>query len=380
MQTLLRQPSQSYADKTHDTSLYEQTQYLGRQGSKARSTTSRASSIRSVGSGTQTPTSTYSRRSSYSNATAPNGDWVDGNWQWSQYGGRRGLTGGAQSIHPSEVASQLGVPAKRRSYRSSQSDAGDYYDDTRSVRSSRSLQSVRSVSSRRSMSELGNAAHWSKDGVASTTGSKLSLGGGSKTSRRYSELPAAVSQSLSTAPPSRRYASPIVAPHLASQRQPLRRHDSPGSEAPSLASSLSSAPSSPPITPTTTDHRDFPVHNAVKKRSKKSASSTSSSRRDPVVMASVHEELEAAYEDGHQAPTGIMALRQDQLEHGNVTVTAAPVSSKTASQLDKFAESSPVMVEVRCALTVRRHRLTSSTTVALQVAQILQRRRVFRGC
>lgn len=340
MQTLLRQPSQSYADKTHDVSLYQQTQFQPRQGSRARSignisrASSRASSIRSghdqFESGTITPsgsvysTTSTSRRSS---TTTRQGDWVDGNWQWSMYGGRRGLTSGANSIHPSEVASALGVPSSRRKSNAytTQSEAGD----TRSIRSSSSFHSVRSSVSRRStsMNELGNAAHWSKDGLAST-GSKLSLGA-PKTSRRYSDLvttvqaappsvtPSASSQGLA-APSSRRKSSQTST--TTAQRSPLRRTDSPGSEAPSLASSLSSAASSPPITPIAIEPLDsnFPIMAdfAQPKRSKRSSGSRSRTRDLSLAhMESVDEGMEGV--DG--GAIVVTALEQPRIDNSQVS-------------------------------------------------------------
>lgn len=176
LQTLLRQPSQSYSTPS---STYDPSSHSYRQsGSSVRS-----SSIRSASS------LSLSSSRGEENSGQP--------WEWSVFGGRKGLTGG---------------PASLRAF-SAVGRAGEGEDDSRSVRSSKSLGSIRSTASRRK-GELGNGGSWTRgdtelDQRASRKGKEKE-----GASRRYSELPPvpAKGSGLSGDQTSRRYSSALAGP------------------------------------------------------------------------------------------------------------------------------------------------------------------------
>ncbi|KAM0752083.1 hypothetical protein T439DRAFT_200504 [Meredithblackwellia eburnea MCA 4105] len=126
LQTILRQPSQSYSysssrdDASSDratTNSYFSTKGKGKE---------RASSIRSGVSSV----SSYSQKSDYV-SPLPRGNG-GGGWEWATFGARKGLTGGPGSLRaPSDIV------------RASTDARGG--DDERSLRSTRSLNSVRSA-------------------------------------------------------------------------------------------------------------------------------------------------------------------------------------------------------------------------------------------
>ncbi|GAA6000765.1 hypothetical protein JCM10207_004648 [Rhodosporidiobolus poonsookiae] len=263
LQTLLREPTRSYQTIYTDPSSRPQSPSSSRRASSIRSTSS---------AGSNTP--------SASGGSARGPAWVNGEWEWSSFGGRGGLTGGPGSLHtPSVVGRSLGLdrqpaPRKASSLRSGLSQ-GAYDDDTDSVRSGRSGRSDGSV--RTSMSAPGADGKSSKvkkakkkSSSSALRGEQLDCGGGD-TRPRVQSSP---TKSFSTTflrhegeQTSRRYGSPAMpssyptSPNLSAvsaatsssreasrSRSPLRHGDS-GETTPSLTSSASSAPSSPPTTP-----------------------------------------------------------------------------------------------------------------------------------
>ncbi|KAM0787962.1 hypothetical protein ACM66B_006166 [Microbotryomycetes sp. NB124-2] len=288
MQKLLSQPSTSYSQGQahHRQSLYETTQYSTRTGTSVRSassTYSRSGAVSPVNGGSRSVSragsiSALSDRSlaSFTSATSSQqqqqpGGWVNGQWEWATYGGRGGLTRGPASIHPSEVASAIGLnssksssrrrqhqdAARRSSSRAPSDAASDFADDQsfRSVRTSRSYSSVKSATSTRSAATLGNTANWMH--------SSPSLNMGAPPSRRSSSKSSKLSSFVTgNAEPSRKYSSlsptSSVVSSASASRSPRDRisrtfsTDSPMSEVPSLTSSRSSSRDSPPLTPVNT--------------------------------------------------------------------------------------------------------------------------------
>ncbi|GAA6064309.1 hypothetical protein JCM10212_005046 [Sporobolomyces blumeae] len=288
-QTLLREPTRSYQ------SIYADGNGPASGYGSASSSIRRPSSIRSSASNDSFARST----SGQSQGGGP--AWVNGEWEWSQFGGRKGLTGGARSLYtPSVVAKSIPAPGARQHRNSSMSLRSERIrsDDGDSVRSGRSQggQSVRSTMSvpnglngrrRPSSRDIANAV----DNVGMPSSSAISLGprrprtqsansvsnATSTSRRRYDDLPS-ISAGFDQQTTSRRYSTaPVAAPITTSSRpsstRPLRptvtSSPSPGSATsssrptrsksplrhyseettPSLTSSASSAPSSPPATP-----------------------------------------------------------------------------------------------------------------------------------
>ncbi|GAA5974524.1 hypothetical protein JCM21900_006294 [Sporobolomyces salmonicolor] len=271
LQTLLREPSRSY-----------QNIYQEQAGSRP------GSPLHSYSSSSRRASTTISIRSSSSNGScsrtteATSGKsgpaWSDDHWEWSRFGGRRGLTGGSASLHtPSVVGKSLGLSSSSVSLRSERLRD----DDGGSVRSGTSArpESVRTslsapASGRRKQSSKGQGRAIDQDGQAGLPRKSRTKSTGSSTSRRYSDyddLPPVPSSGFGGT--SRRYSS--VSPNLAplfdkpdaSRSTPPLRQAS-DHATPSLTSSASSAPSSPPATPVqaATDALLLPAPDSSKSR------------------------------------------------------------------------------------------------------------------
>ncbi|KAK4706155.1 hypothetical protein P7C70_g59, partial [Phenoliferia sp. Uapishka_3] len=160
LQTILRQPSQSYASG-HD---------------PERNSRRGGSSIRSGGSSRLSVTSNDSYATGYSVGSSEGRTTAEA-WEWSTFGGRKGLTGGPASLRaPSEIArAGRGASLKQDG-------------DARSLRSTRSLGSVKSSSS-----ALGNGASWTQGTPGLLDGQVRSRTKGNKPSRRYGDIPASPS-------------------------------------------------------------------------------------------------------------------------------------------------------------------------------------------
>ena len=286
LQAIMREPTRSYQDIYDPNRPPSHRRQPGSSGFSSPST-SRPSSIRSSGSATSTQGPA----------------WVNGQWEWSNFQGRKGLTGGTRSLYtPSVVGRSLGLGGQARAGTGAQSvrsAGGSIYEgseDGRSVTSGASASgSVRTFLSapggERRTKKKGTSSRDAQGGVAappqpsgydrssrsrslsnssSTTAlearrssrfdsapplpksqsSRLSSSGGAdQPSRRYSS---AGSTSSSTSPPLR--PSLPTSPTLSSSSSPSRSksprsHLSSGATTPSLTSSSSSALSSEPRTP-----------------------------------------------------------------------------------------------------------------------------------
>ncbi|BGO88796.1 hypothetical protein NBRC10512_006936 [Rhodotorula toruloides] len=260
LQTLLREPTRSYQ------SIYTDPSTRPSHAPSTSSPSKRPSSLRS----------TTSDRSNSSAYTTAGPAWVNGQWEWSAYGARGGLTGGARSLHtPSVVGKSLGIDRRTASVRSADSQG----DEAGSVRSGRSFGSV---SVRTSMSapggddalrrtrkkkkdRYGDGDTGSGYNVPARQRSEGDLSSQSRGSSRFDNLPpipTSFSSSFDGMRTSRRYSSvspsypssPALSATSSSQTRPSKsRLASPPSDdtTPSLTSSASSAPSSPPTTPIT---------------------------------------------------------------------------------------------------------------------------------
>ncbi|GAA5932032.1 hypothetical protein JCM3775_004218 [Rhodotorula graminis] len=288
LQAIMREPTRSYQDIYDPNRPPSHRRQPGSSGFSSPST-SRPSSIRSSGSATSTQGPA----------------WVNGQWEWSNFQGRKGLTGGTRSLYtPSVVGRSLGLGNQARAgggAQSVRSAGGSVYEgseDGRSVTSGASASgSVRTFMSapgggagERRTKKKGSSSRDASESAAapapsgydrasrsrslsnssSTTAlesrrssrfdtappvpkshsSRLgSNGGADQPSRRYSS---AVSSSSSTSPPLR--PSFPTSPTLSSGSSPSRSksprsHLSSGATTPSLTSSSSSALSSEPRTP-----------------------------------------------------------------------------------------------------------------------------------
>ncbi|GAA5901730.1 uncharacterized protein JCM6883_000376 [Sporobolomyces salmoneus] len=279
-QTLLREPTRSYQSLYQDGQSRPNSQYAGSASSSYRRG---PSSIRSSGS-----FNSYNSESQASTGPA----WVNGQWEWSNFGGRKGLTGGAKSLYtPSVVGRSIGASKPNRDSTMSLRSERLRSDDGGSIRSERStgreslrstmslpngdhrrtrsssrdiLQAVEAVgrpstesassSSRRNRTQSANAA-------TSQSQSSQSLSQSQSSRRNYDNLPS-ISSSFDHQQTSRRYASAPISTSASSSRpssvapissrpgrskSPLRHASD--EHAPSLTSSASSAPSSGPVTP-----------------------------------------------------------------------------------------------------------------------------------
>ncbi|GAA5990958.1 hypothetical protein JCM11641_007447 [Rhodosporidiobolus odoratus] len=307
LQTLLREPTRSYQDiyaepharPTSPSSLSSQRQR-------------RPSSVRSVGS-----TSNYGGYSTDATSAGAAGGgagaarpaaWKDGKWEWSAFGGRGGLTGGARSLYtPSVVGKSLGVGIEQqmpgagrrasslRSAMSADRRAGfNEQDEAMSVHSGRSARSgISQDSIRTSMSAPGQgdvvrdrkgkkntrsasvsasslhatgdrydqprnrtrsfgaepSQRYSSRGPSASMSTSFVRQEGEQTSRRYSSM-SSLPTSYST-PPSLSIvsASSSSSPKKRRTKSPLSHLPVSDDTTPSLTSSASSAPSSPPTTP-----------------------------------------------------------------------------------------------------------------------------------
>ncbi|BGP37167.1 hypothetical protein JCM10450v2_001073 [Rhodotorula kratochvilovae] len=288
LQTLLREPTRSYQD------IYDPNR-----------PSSPSSPRRASSSGFSSPSSSRpsSIRSSGSAGSGGGPAWVNGQWEWSTFQGRKGLTGGTRSLYtPSAVGRSLGLGAGSQqqqqlrgtaSLRSAGASAYDGSDDGRSLRSATSAggESVRtslsapggerrktkqkkvkareaseevagsgydraartrSLSASASASALelrrGSASRFEKSPPLPTSFSaRFGAGGGSdQPSRRYSSATtSAASPSFPTSPN-----LSAVSSRSRSSKSPLPlRHLSSDDTTPSLTSSSSSALSSEPRTP-----------------------------------------------------------------------------------------------------------------------------------
>jgi len=274
-QTVLREPTRSYQSLYQDGNS-RPSSINGYTGSVSNSTRRGGSSIRSTGSYNSLQ---GSRQGSVSGEPA----WVNGQWEWSNFGGRRGLTGGARSLYtPSVVGKSIGTSNNNRNSTMSLRSERLRSDDGGSIRSERSNggQSVRSTmslpngpeqkrrSSSRDILQAVEAVGREPSGSpsrrtrSSSAGSPLNPSPSSSSRRNHDNFPSISSGLEGTT--SRRYASaplststssrtsPSVSPSPISSRpsrskSPLR-HPS-DDNTPSLTSSASSAPSSPPATP-----------------------------------------------------------------------------------------------------------------------------------
>lgn len=260
LQTLLREPTRSYQ------SIYTDPSTRPSHAASISSSSKRPSSLRS----------TTSDRSNSSAYTTAGPAWVNGQWEWSAYGARGGLTGGARSLHtPSVVGKSLGIDRRTTSVRSGDSQV----DEAGSVRSGRSFGSV---SVRTSMSapggddaprrtrkkkkdRYGDGETGSGYNVPARQRSAGDLSTQSRGSSRFDNLPpipTSFSSSFDGMRTSRRYSSvspsypssPALSATSSTRVRPSKsRLASPPSDdtTPSLTSSASSAPSSPPTTPIT---------------------------------------------------------------------------------------------------------------------------------
>lgn len=293
LQTIMREPTRSYQD------IYDP----GRPPSTS-SRRHRPGSTTTTNGGFSSPSSSRpsSIRSSGSATSVQGPAWVNGQWEWSSFQGRKGLTGGSRSLYtPSVVGRSLGLDQPRgggaQSIRSAGGSIYEGSEDGHSVRSGVSASgSVRTFLSapggeRRKKKKSGSS---STDGGAAgastvaksgydTAARGRSLSNSSSTTaleaRRSSRfdtappLPKSFSTRLSSNnggvdQPSRRYSSAVptsssspslrpsfpTSPTLSATSSPSRSkspksHLSSGETTPSLTSSSSSALSSEPRTP-----------------------------------------------------------------------------------------------------------------------------------
>ncbi|GAA5824878.1 hypothetical protein JCM3770_002188 [Rhodotorula araucariae] len=307
LQTLLREPTRSYQDiydpsRPSSPSSPRRSPSSGFSPPSPSSSSSRPSSIRSSGSAGSAPA------------------WTNGQWEWSTFQGRKGLTGGTRSLYtPSAVGRSLAVDSQQQhhppraaasSMRSARASAHDGSDDGHSLRSAAS---AGGESARTSLSAPGGERRKTKHKkaaarLASDEGDTLDGGGTgsgydraaratsfsasastsavdarrSSTSGRFDtapRLPASFASRFSagnSAPdqPSRRYSSTAspsptpsypTSPNLSavssrsrSSKSPLPlRHLSSDDATPSLTSSSSSALSSEPRTPVQPRAEDY---------------------------------------------------------------------------------------------------------------------------
>ncbi|GAA5851063.1 hypothetical protein JCM8547_009168 [Rhodosporidiobolus lusitaniae] len=289
MQTLLREPTRSYASIYTDPS--------SRPPTPSYTSSKRPSSVRSNGSVRSSSSLGANSSDALSGLPRQDAAWVNGEWEWSKFGGRGGLTGSNRSLHvPSTVGRSLGLDQQRPSKRTSSLRSATYDDEAGSIRSGRSGMSGTSERSERStMSAPGlgessssrkkgkgkksfrapsslreeydyepqqrrssfgaepssqyGASGSSSRGMQSSRSASTSFlrGGQEQTSRRYS--------SMSAVPPSSYPTSPNLSALSTGSSSSRRRSKSPlrsiplGDSTPSLTSSASSAPSSGPTTP-----------------------------------------------------------------------------------------------------------------------------------
>ncbi|GAA5936859.1 uncharacterized protein JCM15063_000082 [Sporobolomyces koalae] len=265
-QTVLREPTRSYQSLYQDGNARPTSEYAGSASSFRRG----PSSIRS-----STSFNSYTGSQHSSASTGP--AWVNGQWEWSNFGGRKGLTGGARSLYtPSVVGKSIGANPRNsamslRSERLKSDDGGSIRsgrsDGGQSLRSTMSMPNVDSKrrSSARDIraaveaagrpvadSSPGRRARTQSATVASTGSTRrtsdslpsISSSFDQGTSRRYASAPIS-NPASSRPPPSANSARTSTRPSRS--KSPLRHHSD--ENAPSLTSSASSAPSSPPITP-----------------------------------------------------------------------------------------------------------------------------------
>jgi hypothetical protein len=274
-QTLLREPTRSYQSLYQDGQSRPTSPSGGYAGS-ASSYRRGPSSIRSSGS--------YNSFAESQHSTGSTGPaWVNGQWEWSNFGGRKGLTGGAKSLYtPSVVGKSIGAKPGRNSTMSLRSEKLRS-DDGGSIRSERSVggQSLRSTMSlpngdhRRTRSSskdilqaveaVGRPSTDSnspsrRNRTQSANASSSQSLSQSQSRRNYDSLPSisssfdqGTSRRYASASPSTSRPSSSVSPSPTSSSRPSRsksplRHHS-DEHAPSLTSSASSAPSSGPVTP-----------------------------------------------------------------------------------------------------------------------------------
>lgn len=167
LQTLLREPSRTYSQTSSNSSEYDHSS--SRRGTSLRSVSSYGSSS-SFQSSLQRP---VSLNEPAPRQIAPVPRQNGGAWEWSVFGGRKGLTGGPASLRaPSVIFS---------------GDDEGKEEDTRSLKSARSLGSIGSASVQRSREMRGNSASWTQ-GEAGLLGAEAKVKKKSKhgTSRRYS--------------------------------------------------------------------------------------------------------------------------------------------------------------------------------------------------
>jgi NADPH:quinone reductase-like Zn-dependent oxidoreductase len=341
MQALMREPSRSYQ------SIYADPSVRPLSPPSLRSSASRPTSIRSSAS-QRSVGSEATRRSAASAAATREPAWTNGQWDWSQYGGRGGLTGGARSLHtPSVVGKSLGIDtkaSKRRSnrpesvrsgmsaakYDSGVDDAGDRegsdVGSAWSVRSGDSLRTSMSVPGYGSGGFVPNSRSRSKPSRSQLEGSGASMRisgshsgydvaarsdvdrssryrssssralapssfsasidakGEQQTSRRYSSQPS-ISRPLS--PPLSNVSSRSKA-----SRASAMQHTASDETTPSLTSSASSAPSSEPLTPITPHGIETPILLDGQSRKRSTSKRSKSSLAQPTAIEPAPAHLE----------------------------------------------------------------------------------------
>ncbi|GAA5959867.1 hypothetical protein JCM8115_004886 [Rhodotorula mucilaginosa] len=341
MQALMREPSRSYQ------SIYADPSVRPLSPPSLRSSASRPTSIRSSAS-QRSVGSEATHRSAASAAATREPAWTNGQWDWSQYGGRGGLTGGARSLHtPSVVGKSLGIDtkaSKRRSnrpesvrsgmsaakYDSGVDDAGDRegsdVGSAWSVRSGDSLRTSMSVPGYGSGGFVPNSRSRSKPSRSQLEGSGASMRissshsgyevdarsdvdrssryrssssralapssfsasidakGEQQTSRRYSSQPS-ISRPLS--PP----LSNVLSRSKASRASAMQ-HTASDETTPSLTSSASSAPSSEPLTPITPHGIETPILLDGQSRKRSTSKRSKSSLAQPTAIEPAPAHLE----------------------------------------------------------------------------------------
>ncbi|GAA5964452.1 hypothetical protein JCM3765_006284 [Sporobolomyces pararoseus] len=393
-QTLLREPTRSYQ------SLYQDGQ------SRPNSTYANSVSSRRGPSSIRSSESYNSFNESQTGSASTGPAWVNGQWEWSNFGGRKGLTGGARSLYtPSVVGKSIGAGSRPNrnstmslrseklrsddggSIRSERSNGGQSLRSTMSLpngdqRRTRSssrdiLQAVEAVGrpstdsnspGRRNRTQSANSASNSLSQSQSRRTydnlPSISSGFDQGTSRRYaSPAPLSSSTSSSSRPSPSTSPSPVSSSRPSRSKSPLRNASD--DHAPSLTSSASSAPSSGPATPVHS-HPNLasPLGNEVSKSLSRKAYASPETilattsepiepvEQTPVVPTSADEVSNAVPVEGEGAPRRFYSVdeffaiagtsKEDSQTESTPTTQDAQVRSRTESDNMSFKTANEV--------------------------------------
>ncbi|BGP22095.1 hypothetical protein JCM10295v2_000972 [Rhodotorula toruloides] len=351
LQTLLREPTRSYQSIYSDPSTrpsHPSSPSAGRRPSSLRSTTSDRSN-----------SSAYTTQSALAGGPA----WVNGQWEWSAYGARGGLTGGARSLHtPSVVGKSLGIGRRTAGSRTRSMSAGDsQVDEASSVRSGTSLVSAPGGDDallrrtrKKKQERYGVDDTSSGYNVSARQRSAGDLASQSRSLSRFDNLPpipTSFSSSFDGMRTSRRYSSvspsypssPALSATSSTQARPSKsRLASPPSDdtTPSLTSSASSAPSSPPATPIT-PHGVLPPL-SLDGKPRKTKKRTSTRLVQPVAVQPERPIVTAQPESHAETLEAMVQLAEEKVAEpaAESTAPAVPIPGKFYSVDELFALAS----------------------------------------